>query len=348
MKPLAFLTHTASDLKHFFPASSVARLEHTVQVVANPVGEHLTPSQLFEEAPDASFVVTEWATGADAGYFERNRELLAILRVGVEVLNIDVEAASANGVLVVNLPGIHQTSVIELTLAYMIISARKVPTFERELRAGRIPIAYNVALGLGLDVPEPGFEIRGSTVGLVGLGFIGAGLATVLHTLGARVLAYDPYATRVPDGVELVELDVLLRSSDIVSLHAKLTPETRHILGASELARMPRHAHLINTARGELVDNQALADALTNGTIAGAAVDVFDTEPQILGHPLLDAPNCIVTPHMTGNTPRTLKALADGAVLAIERLCQGEQPDGIVNPEVLDQPNLRWRKSGLA
>lgn len=341
-----FLTHTPSDLRHFFPQSSIERLKRIARVTSNPNDDHLTPEQLLAVAPNAEYIITEWATGADAKYFEKNTSLIAICRVGVEILNIDISAATANGVLVINLPGVHQTSVIELTLTYMIMSARKVPTFEQQLRDGRIAIAYNVALGLGHDLPSPGFDIHGSTIGLVGLGFIGTGLAKILLFMGANVIAYDPYATYVPEGVDLVPLDELLERSDIVSLHAKLTPETRHIIGARELGIMRRHAYVINTARGELVDNKALAEALHNGTIAGAAVDVFDTEPQIQGHPLLTAPNCIATPHMTGNTPRTMKALADGAVLAIERLCKDEQPGGIVNFEVLERPNLRWRKRG--
>lgn len=344
MRPRVFLTHTPSDLRSFFPRPALERLKGLADVTLNPSDEHLTPAELLRAAPDSHYVITEWATGADADYLEQNGSLIAICRVGVEILNVDIPAATANGVLVVNLPGVHATSVIELTLAYMIVSARKALMFDRETRAGRIPIAYNVALGLGQELPEPGFDVKGSTIGLVGIGFIGAGLARVLDFMGARVIAYDPYATTPPAGVELVgRLDELLERSDIVSLHAKLTPETRRMIGARELGLMKPSAYLINTARGDLVDNEALAEALHAGTIAGAAVDVLDTEPRFAGHPLLSAPNCIVTPHMTGNTVATMQALADGAVDAVARLQQGELPAGIVNPDVLRSPALRWR-----
>ncbi len=345
MNPRVFLTHTPADRKHFFPASSLEELRSFATVTLHDEPEHLSPRALQEAAPDAHFVITEWATGADEAYLEANRDLIALFRVGVEVLNIDLAAATRAGVIVVNQPGLHHTSVIELTLAYMIVMARKVPMFERELRAGRIPVSYNVGLGRGMLFPAPGFDLRDSVVGLVGLGFIGAGLAHVLNLLGAIVLAYDPYVTEPPEGVVTVPLDELLWRSDIVSLHAKLTPETRHIVGRRELELMQRHAYLINTARGELVDNLALAEALHAGTIAGAAVDVFDSEPDIADHPLLHAPNCLVTPHMTGNTPRTLRLLADSTVADLRRLVAGELPRGIANPEVVESEALRWRKA---
>lgn len=344
MRPRVFLTHTPADRRHFFPQAAVDDLAAFADVAFNGGDHHLNPAALLAAAPDANFVITEWGTGADAAYFQANRELLAICRVGVEVLNIDLEAATREGVIVVNQPGIHHTSVIELTLAYMIVMARKVPMFERELRSGNIGIAYNVGLGQGLPFPAPGFDICGSTVGLVGLGFIGRGIAQVLNALGAEVLAFDPYMGEPPADVTMTPLDELLRRSDIVSLHAKLTPETHNIIGERELGLMQPHACLINTARGDLVDNAALAWALHEGALGGAAVDVFDTEPQIAGHPLLDAPNCLVTPHMTGNTPRTLKALADATVDSIRRLLGGELPGGIANPQVLESPALRLRR----
>lgn len=344
LRPRVFLTHSPSDLGSFFPRPALERLRSFADVTTNPSEDHLSTSELLGAAPDSHFVITEWATGADAAYFERNRSLIALARVGVEILNVDIPAATANGVLIVNLPGIHATSVVELTLGYMIMSARKAMMFDHGTKVGNFPIAYNVALGLGHDMPEPGFDIKGSTVGLVGIGYIGAGLARLLMLMGARVIAYDPYATAVPDGVELVPLDDLLARSDIVSLHAKLTPETENIIGARELELMRPTSYLINTARGGLVDNVALAKALHDSTIAGAAVDVFDTEPQIAGHPLLSAPNCITTPHMTGNTVATMLALAEGAVDAVYKLSSGELPTGIVNPEVLESAALRWRK----
>lgn len=348
MRPRVFLSHTLADRRWFFPEESLGDLREFADVRLHDGADHLTPMQLLEVAGDVDFLVTEWATGADATYFERNRKLVALFRVGVEILNVDIDAATREGVVIANLPGIHQTSVIELTLAYMITMARKVPTFERELREGRIEEAYNVGLGAGLDYPEPGFDIYGSTVGLVGLGFIGAGLARLLLAMGATVLAYDPYVRDAPEGVRLVDIRELLSTSDIVSLHAKLTPETRHIIGAPELATMRRHACLVNTARGELIDNVALAEALTAGVIGGAAVDVVETEPRFAGHPLLSAPNCLITPHMTGHTRRAFRALADGCVASIRAMSVGDPPSAIVNKDVLGQPNLRLGRWGKA
>lgn len=345
MRPKVFLTHTPADRRYFFPGSAIDDLRSFADVTLHDTEEHLSQVDLLRVANDADFLVTEWSTGADAEYFRQNRNLVAFCRVGVEILNVDMEAATQEGVLITNLPGIHHTSVIELTVAYMIVMARKVLTFQQELRDGRMPVAYNVGLGLGMDYPPPGFDIHGSTIGLIGLGFIGRGVASLLQHMGATVIAYDPYVHEAPVGVELVLLDDLLDRSDIVSLHAQLTTETRRIVAERELARMQRHAYLINTARGDLVDNAALAEALTRGVIAGAALDVVDTEPDFAGHPLLSAPNCLVTPHMTGHTPRTMKALADGCVAAIRAMAAGELPANIVNPAVLERPNLRLRRA---
>jgi D-3-phosphoglycerate dehydrogenase / 2-oxoglutarate reductase len=340
-RPRAFLTHTPSDLSAFFPSGALERLRAIAHVDVNPSAKHLTPRELDSHAPDANYLITEWNTGTDEAYLRHNPSLVGVVRVGVEILNVDVAAATEHGVLVVNLPGIHQTPVIELTLAFMIMLARRVPQFEQELRSGETQLSYNVALGRGIPSLKPGFGLEGATVGLVGLGYIGAGVARLLRHMGAQVLVYDPYVDTVPDGAHMVNLDELLRRSQIVSLHAKLTPESRHMIGHRELAMMRPDGYLVNTARGDLVDTEALVAALAAGSIAGAAVDVFEGEPDLAGNPLLHAKNCVVTPHMSGHTAATFERLAHGAVLAVEQMIHGELPLGIVNREAVHRPNFR-------
>lgn len=342
--PCVFLTHTPSDLAAFFPKAPLDRLREVAVVRCNPHRHHLAPRALDEHAGDVHYLITEWNTGADDVYFRKNDSLVAVVRVGVEILNVDLGAATENGVLVVNLPGIHQAPVIELTLAFILMLTRRIPLFEGQLRSGDIALSYNVALARGMPSIAPGYGLEDATVGLVGLGHIGAGVARLLDVMGAQVLAFDPYSDVAPDEVTMVGLDELLERSHVVSLHAKLTPESRHMIGRRELSLMRPGAYLVNTARGELVDSDALADALDAGGIAGAALDVFEGEPELAGQRLLAAKNCIVTPHMSGHTPTTFLRLADAAVLAVERMIGGEVPTGVVNPEVLQQPNCRVLK----
>src|ERR1700736_2763723 len=174
------------------------------------------------------------------------------------------------------------------------------------------------------------------TLGLVGLGNVGREVAARGRTLGFTMLGYDPVRpTIVPPGVTMVTLDDLLSRSELISLHARATPDNRHLLGAAAFARMPRGAFFINTARESLVDEDALAAALASGTLAGAALDVVERRPAGDRHPLLDLPNVIITPHIGGATRETLRRGAEMAAAAVARLVAGQLPDHLMNPEIL-------------
>jgi D-3-phosphoglycerate dehydrogenase len=174
------------------------------------------------------------------------------------------------------------------------------------------------------------------TLGLVGLGNVGREVAARGRVLGFTMLGYDPVRpATVPPGVTMVTLDDLLSHSGLISLHARATPDNWHLLGAAAFARMPRGAFFINTARESLVDEEALAAALTSGTLAGAALDVVERRPDGDRHPLLDLPNVIITPHIGGATRETLQRGAEMTASAVARLASGEIPDHLVNPEVL-------------
>jgi len=180
---------------------------------------------------------------------------------------------------------------------------------------------------------ECGLELDGSTVGLVGYGAIGQRVARVMLAFGAHVLVVDPAIdlAKAPDGVEVVELDDLLRRSDVVSLHARLTDQTRGMIGADQIALMPRGAVLVNTARGGLLDYNATVDALESGHLGAAAFDVFPSEPVPAGSRLLTAPNVVMTPHLAGATRQTAHRAGSIAAEAVAAYLAGKDPVGLVS-----------------
>jgi D-3-phosphoglycerate dehydrogenase len=245
-------------------------------------------------------------------------------------VNVDVAAATERGILVVNTPGKNAEAVAELTIAFALLLVRKVPLATRHLLDGG-GFAESVFGGREFF----GREAPSLTLGLVGLGHVGREVARRAGALGFGLLGYDPMpsAGGVP-GVEQVPLDTLLARSDVVSLHARLTPENRHMFSRELFGRMRPGAYFINTAREALVDEAALREALDRGPLAGAALDVLERTPGGR-HPLLSLPNVFVTPHIGGATAETLARGAGRAVAAVSDLLAGRVPPDVVNPEVL-------------
>jgi len=252
-----------------------------------------SPAALAGELADADGLIVRSATRVTAELLEHAPRLRVIGRAGVGVDNIDVDAATHRGILVMNTPGGNAVSVAEHTLALLLALARSVPQLHAAVHAGRWEKAG-----------AAGVELRGKTLGLVGLGRVGTEVARRARALEMKVLAHDPYLSHKvarDAGVELVPLSDLLARSDFVSLHAALVPGTERMINAATIAQMKRGARLINAARGELVEEAALAEALRSGHLAGAAVDVFAEEPP-RNSPLLGLPNVITTPHVAGST----------------------------------------------
>jgi len=240
--------------------------------------------------------------------------------------HIDAEAATRHGVCVAN-SGVNFVSVAELTVFFMLYLARGMSDYTR-----RAP-----SPGWWSNVP-PTVELAGKSLGLVGFGHIGREVASRAKALDMRVLAYDPY---VPEeqlrdaGVEPSGLPELLGASDFLSLHLPLTPKTRGLIGEGELARMKPTAYLINTARGGLVDDAALARALGEGRLAGAALDVLTNEPPDPANPLLKLDRVLITPHVGGRTKDANRRSWELVVENIWRVDRGEVPRNLVNPDVL-------------
>lgn len=243
-------------------------------------------------------------------------------------VNVNLAAATERGVLVSFAPGRNATATAEHTVGLILAAQRRIASTHVDLVAGRWRGDY-------YRFECVGAEIRGSTVGLVGYGAIGRQVAALLTAFGATVLAFDPYTdpSSVVGRVELTSLDDLLSRSSVVSLHARLTPETQGMIGHDELRRLPAGAVLVNCARGGLLDYEALCDALDDGHLAAAGVDVFPEEPLPPNARLLRTPHLVVTPHLAGASQQTARNAA--AILAddVARYLAGEIPRYCANPE---------------
>ncbi len=242
--------------------------------------------------------------------------LKLVQKIGVGVDAIDREHAKRSGIAVCNMPGTNTVAVAELTLGLMLACLRRIPAIDADLRAGN-----------GWPAAQPHLdaaaEIDGACVGLVGYGAVARRLTPALRALGARVIAYSPRSREA--GVEFMPLDELLATADIVSLHVPLTPETRNLLDVGRIARLKRGAIVVNTARGPLIDEAALAAALRAGHVAAAGLDVFAVEPARPDNPLLGLPNVVATPHIAWMTAGTWKRSLAVVVENCRRLAAGEQ-----------------------
>ena len=286
------------------PGDALARLEAVHDVEIWP--ERLPPprSELLARAPELEGLLSLLTDRVDSELIESAPNLRAISNYAVGVDNIDVDAATARGIPVGNTPGVLTESTADLAVALMLGIARRLAEGEAFVRSG------------GWATWEPGLmlgrDLQGATVGIVGYGRIGEAVGRRLDGFGCELVT-----TSRSGGVPLEEL---LETSDFVTLHCPLTPETRGLIGDEALGRMKPTAYLVNTARGPVVDTDALARALHAGEIAGAALDVTDPEPLPGDHPLLEAPNLLVVPHIASATHATRGRMAD---IAVDNLLAG-------------------------
>jgi D-3-phosphoglycerate dehydrogenase len=283
-------------------------------------------NELIKElGPIDGIVVRTAKIGADV--IASLPHLKVIGKHGVGYDNIDVDAATRHGVAVVFTPGANSISVAEHALALMLNLANKVSLAHLEIREGR----------LGQQKRYMGNELNGKTLGLIGLGRIGGHLAKCCRLAFAmRVLAYDPYV-KESDEVELCSLEEVLREADFLSVHVPLTPETKDIVAARELAMMKPTAFLINTSRGGVVNEEDLYQALRNGQLAGAGLDVFVEEPPRATNPLVQLENVIATPHVGAVTEEAMQRMATMVAEEVLAALAGRIPRNLVNPQVLEQ-----------
>jgi phosphoglycerate dehydrogenase-like enzyme len=289
------IIQTPVDYHDTLPGSEERLIERIAAagVVINIRSSSKFTARVLESAPRLR-LLSLWGTGTD---------------------NVDLDAAGRRGITVTNTPGVAAPAIAEHCVALMLAVARRIPRVDAEVRLGAWPRAQSV-------------QLRGKTLGVIGLGAIGSAFARLAEALGLRVVSWT--MNPKPElGFAHVPLDELYRTSDVVSLHLRLSEKTEKFLGRREIERMKPSAILINTARGPIVDEAALIEALSTRRIAGAGLDVFETEPLPAGHPLTLLDNVVLTPHSAGITPETLEA---GLALAIENVTnfQAGHPTNVV------------------
>jgi D-3-phosphoglycerate dehydrogenase len=292
------------------------------ELIVAPAGDLETLTRL---AADVDAIMTNWAKVPEP-VIAASARLKIVSRLGIGLDNIDVAAATRRGIVVTNVPDYCLIEVAEHALALLLALARKVAYYHYETKQGR----YQLQSGPTLR------RLAGQTLGIVGYGAIGRALAPLAQGVGLRVVATG---RRRPDdlaaSIGWATLDALLAESDYVSLHLPLTPETKHLIGAAQLARMKPSAYLINTARGGLVDQVALAAAIEQGRLAGAALDVQDPEPPDLSRPPFNDPRVIVTPHAAFVSVESLHNLRSRVATQVIDCLHGRRPENVVNPAVL-------------
>ncbi len=311
-----------------------ARLESAVrEVVYNPFDRPMRSAELVPLICEADGYIAG-LDEIDTEVIEAAERLRVIARYGVGADRIDLAAATRRGILVTNTPGANAIAVAELTIGLILSLSRQLCPANQATRQGGWPRIT----GIGL---------YGKTAGLIGLGAIGSQVAARLAGFGCTLLANDPNVDQQSarqQSVTLVSLDELLSRADFVSLHLPAGPETRRMVDATFLKQMKPGALLINTARGELVDEAALVRALRNNWIGGAALDCFDPEPPGAEHPMALFPNVIFTPHSGAHTDQAMDQMGIMSLESCLAALRGERPEHLVNPEATDHP--RWAEHG--
>jgi glyoxylate reductase len=298
------------------PSSVLARLEAVGSVDLHSADAALQHAELIDRARDAHAIVSMLNDQIDAALLDAATSLKVVSNVAVGYNNIDVKYARSKGVVVTNTPDVLTESLGDFTWALILAITRRLSEGERVIRRGEWKgWAFDYMLGT---------ELRGKQLGLVGLGRIGQAVAARASVFGVKVAFTSRREIELP-GAERMSLDKLLNTSDIVSIHVPLSPETRHLIDQKAIARMKRSAYLINTSRGPVVDEAALAWALQQRLLAGAALDVYEQEPVV--HPdLLHLENVLLVPHLGSGTTETRTAMADLAVSNVVAVLTGQPP----------------------
>ena len=296
------------------PTSVVERLRAHVEVDLHEGPDDLTRDELLRRVAGKQALMPVLTNTVDATLLDAGRELRIVANIAVGYDNVDIAAAAARGIVVTNTPDVLTEAVADFTMALILAVTRRVGEGERLLRSGRWT-------GWALDFML-GMELRGKQLGIVGCGRIGQAVARRAEAFGMRIA----YADRTTRGIgDRLSLDELLVSSDVVSLHVPLSAATRHLIDRRALARMKRSAYLVNTSRGPVVDEAALAWALGEHLIAGAALDVFEHEPAI-HEGLLGLENVLLVPHLGSATRETRTAMADLAARNVIAVLNGDPP----------------------
>ena len=284
-------------------------------------------------APTVDGILTCWKS-VTASVITAAEKCQVIARYGIGLDNIDVDLATAHGIVVTNVPAYCIDEVSTHAMALLLACARKIARFDRAVKTE----TWDQNIG-----PQM-YRLRGKTLGIVGFGNIGQALISKAKAFGLVVTVYSPRTSSElirKWGAEKVSFQELLKTSDFISIHAPLTAETEHMFSYAEFREMKTTAYLINTSRGGIVDTAALTTALQNGEIAGAGLDVLETEPPQSNDTLLTLDNVVITPHAAFISEESILELEVTAATCVAQVLTGHLPESVVNPYVLERPNLR-------
>lgn len=314
-------------------AEAVELLEQAdCELVLSPDPAPETVAPLIE---DVQAIVLRTGIHITKALLAQAESLMVVSRTGGGVDNVDVAAATERGVIVTSNVGVNTTSVVEHALSFMLALSKQLPLMDRSVRAHDFKIRYR-------NLPR---DLNGKTLGLMGFGRIGSELGQACRQIfGMTVLAYDPFlpdsVKAASDWVEFVDEQTLFSRADVISVHIPLTEQTHHLIGVEKLSMMKPDAILINTSRGPVVDEAALADVLSKHKIGGAGLDVLEKEPPDENNPLLGLDNLIVTPHTAALTRECVIRMATEAARCVIDVLSGKEPPNVANPEVL--AHARW------
>jgi lactate dehydrogenase-like 2-hydroxyacid dehydrogenase len=319
--PLIALTRAVFD-------DQITTLSRQYPLRSNQGDEPLAPAALHAQVAGATALIPTVADRIDAAVLDAAPGLKVVSNIGVGTNNIDIAACTARGIVVTNTPGVLTETTADMAWALLMAAARHVPQSERWLREGRWD-RWALQQWLGKDV-------HGATLGIVGMGTIGSAVARRARGFGMKIVYTNRSraANEAEIGAAFMPLDELLAASDFIVLVVPYSPATHHLIGAAQLAKMKRDAVLINIARGGVVDDAALVEALAAQRIGGAALDVFENEPKF-DRRFLDLPNVVLTPHIGSASLATRRAMAQLAIDNCTAVLRGERAPNMVNPDVL-------------
>jgi len=316
-----FLTHIPHMLQNYYGERAVAALRKLGEVKINPGDQVLDAKALFEASKGCDIIVSDRQTPGPGEFFEMGPDIAAFLRCAVDIRNIDVAAASKQGILVTHATPGFIASVSEQTIGMMVDCARNVSEYVMDYRTGKMPAA------------RPGRQLKGSTMGIMGYGDIGQYLAPLGLALGMSVLISDPFKKIDDPKLKQVDLPTLLRESDFVVCLVVANEKTEKLMNEAAFAQMKKTAFFINMSRGNLVDEDALIRALDNKVIAGAAMDVGRAQDQMPSLSLARRKDVVATPHSAGLTPQAIEHQAFDTVNQVAELVAGRMPPGAANAD---------------
>jgi D-3-phosphoglycerate dehydrogenase len=257
--------------------------------------------------------------------FERLPNCKVVSRYGVGVDSVDLKAATDLGIIVANVPDYCMDEVSNQTISMILTLIRKTAFFDQKVKSGH----WDFRMGI------PIYRTRGKTLGLVGCGKIGQEVAKKISSFGVRVISFDPYLEKAPEGIELTDFDTVLKESDFISIHCPLNESTRHLIGEKEFSKMAKKPILVNTSRGPIMDDKALIEALAEGRISGAGLDVLEKEPPDPHNPLLKMENVVLSPHISFYSVESISELKRRTAKNVSSVLLGKWPKSVVNREVV-------------